>query len=78
MVVALALIVGAAGLVVLVVMFVSLARQATRLAGALADFERAVRPVLDEIRTDSTRAQTRMERMQERRSRMASAKARRG
>jgi hypothetical protein len=77
MVVAVALIVGAAGLVVLVVMLVSLVRQTMRVAGAVSEFERAVRPVLEEISADSARSQARMQGFVERRSRMARAKARR-
>jgi hypothetical protein len=76
MVVADAIVVGAAGLVVLVVMFISLLRQSLRLARAVTDFQRAVRPVLEEIRVDSARAQSRLARISER-SRLA-AKPRRG
>lgn len=78
MVVAIAIVVGAAGLVVLVVMLVSLVRQSMRLAGTIADFERAVRPILEEIRADSERAQSRMERLAERSSRLSASKPRRG
>jgi len=78
MVVAIAIIVAAAGLVVLVVMLISLGRQTIRLAGAVGDFERAVRPVLDEIQSDAARAQSRVDRLSERRSRRSATRARRG
>lgn len=78
MVLGIAIIVGAASLVVLVVMLIFLARQSIRLAGAVTDFERAVRPVLDEIRADSDRAQSRLDRLSARRSRMPAAKRGRG
>lgn len=78
MVVAIAIIVGAAGLVVLTVMLISLARQTIRLAGAVGDFERAVRPVLDEIQSDAARAQSRVDRLSERRQRGAAVRTRRG
>lgn len=78
MVVAVSIIVGAAGLVILVVLLISLARQLGRLTRSVTDFERAVRPVLEEIRTDSVRAQSRLNAISERRSRMAAAKSRRG
>jgi hypothetical protein len=78
MVVAVAIIVGAAGLAVLVVMLISLLRQTIRVAGAVSEFERAVRPVLEEIRADSDRAQSRVQAMAEQRSRIARAKTRRG
>ncbi|HET6770750.1 MAG TPA: hypothetical protein VFH75_03820 [Actinomycetota bacterium] len=78
MVVAIAIVVGAAGLVVLVVMLISLVRQSMRLAGAMADFERAVRPILEEIRADSERAQSRLEHLAERRSLTSASRPRRG
>lgn len=78
MVVAIAIIVGAAGLVVLVVMLISLGRQTIRLARAVGDFERAVRPVLDDIQSDAARAQSRVDRLAERRQRRAAVTARRG
>jgi len=78
MVVAIAIIVAAAGLVVLAVMLISLGRQTIRLAGAVGDFERAVRPVLDEIQSDAARAQSRVDRLSERRSRRSATRARRG
>lgn len=78
MVLAVSIIVGAAGLVILVVLLISLARQLGRLTRSVTDFERAVRPVLEEIRTDSVRAQSRLNAISERRSRMAAAKSRRG
>ena len=78
MVVTIAIIVGAAGLVVLTVMLISLGRQTIRLAGAVGDFERAVRPVLDEIQSDAARAQLRVDRLSQRRSRRSAAGARRG
>lgn len=78
MVVAIAIIVAAAGLVVLAVMLISLGRQTLRLAGAVGDFERAVRPVLDEIQGDAARAQLRVDRLSERRQRRAAAGAKRG
>lgn len=78
MVVAIAIIVGAAGLVVLTVMLISLARQTIRLAGAVGDFERAVGPVLDEIQSDAARAQSRVDRLSERRQRRAAVRTRRG
>ena len=78
MALAVAIIVGAAGLVVLVVLLISLVRQSMRLAGAVTDFEQAVRPVLEEIRADSGRAQSRLNGLAERRSRMSAAKPTRG
>lgn len=78
MVVAIAIIVGAAGLVVLTVMLISLARQTIRLAGAVGDFERAVRPVLDEIQSGAARAQSRADRLSERGRRPTALKASRG
>lgn len=67
MVVAIAIVVAVAGLGVLIVMLISLTRQTLRLAGAMAEFEQAVRPVMDEIRADADRAQSRMGRLSERR-----------
>ncbi|HZA27557.1 MAG TPA: hypothetical protein VE915_07945 [Actinomycetota bacterium] len=78
MVLAVAITVGAAGLVVLVVMLISLFRQSMRLAGAVTDFQRAVGPVLEEIRAESGRAQSRLARLSERRTPRSSAKPRRG
>lgn len=78
MVVAIAIIVAAAGLVVLAVMLISLGRQTIRLAGAVGDFERAARPVLDEIQSDAARAQSRVDRLSERRSRRSATRTRRG
>lgn len=78
MAVAVAIIVGAAGLVVLVVMLISLARQSMRLARAVTDFGHAVRPVLEDIRADSERAQSRLNHLSERRSRTSTAQPRRG
>lgn len=77
MAVAIAIIVGAAGLVVLVVLLITLVRQSMRLAGAVRDFDQSVRPVLEEIRADSGRAQSRLNGLSERRSRISAAKHRR-
>jgi hypothetical protein len=78
MVIPIAIIVGAAGLVVLVVMLISLVRQSLRVAGAVTEFERAVRPVLEEIRADSGRAQSRLDRLSKRRPGMSAPKHGRG
>jgi hypothetical protein len=78
MVIAIAIIVAAAGLVVLAVMFISLGRQTIRLAGAVGDFQRAVRPVLDEIQRDAARAQSRADRLSQRRQGRAAVTSRRG
>ena len=62
----------------LVVLLISLVRQSMRLARAVTDFGHAVRPVLEEIRADSDRAQSRLNGLAERRSRMSAARPRHG
>ncbi len=64
MVTAVLVAVAASTLVVLVVMLVSLSRQVVRLAGAVADFQQQVQPILEEIRRESERAGGRMEGLQ--------------
>ncbi len=59
-----------ASLVVLVVAVISLARQTTRLASSLAEFQGEMQPILDAIRGDADRAASHLERL---RTREASA-----
>lgn len=52
---------GAATVVLLIVVVVSLAKQTARLARSLQEFQRETRPVLEEIQRGADRAGTRLE-----------------
>lgn len=64
MLVAILVALGLATLAVLVIAAVSLARQGSRLASSIADFQRELRPVLEELRADSDRMGSRLEALQ--------------
>jgi len=77
MVVAVVVSLAAGGLVVLIVMVVSLARQAGRLAGAIREFERATQPVLQEIRNATRHAESQLHGISKRRPPKGAERARR-
>jgi hypothetical protein len=78
MVVAVAISLAAAGLVVLFVMVVSLARQTVRVARAVSDFNQAMRPALDEIRTATRHAESQLQGISKRPPGRGADKPRRG
>ena len=59
--------IGAATLVILVVLVISLFRQVRRLSGALREFSAEVTPALQDIQREGDRAQVLAERIEERR-----------
>jgi hypothetical protein len=58
--------IGAATLVILAVMVISLFRQVRRLSGALQDFSKDVTPALQDIQREGDRAQVLAERIEQR------------
>ena len=58
--------IGAATLVILVVLVISLFRQVRRLSGALKDFSSEVTPALEDIQREGDRAQVLAERIERR------------
>jgi cell division protein FtsL len=76
MVVAVAVSLVAAGLVVLIVMIVSLARQTVRVAGAITDLERQAQPVLKEIRDATRHAESQLHGISKRRPPRGTERAR--
>lgn len=60
--------VGAATLLILVALVVSLVRQIAGLAGALAQFQEELQPILEDIQRDADRAGLRMQSLRERRT----------
>ncbi|HEX9823729.1 MAG TPA: hypothetical protein VGB51_04960 [Actinomycetota bacterium] len=64
MLVAVLVALGLATLAVLVIAAISLARQGSRLAASIADFQRELRPLLEEIRADADRMESRLEGLQ--------------
>jgi F0F1-type ATP synthase membrane subunit b/b' len=58
--------IGAATLVIMVVMVISLFRQVRRLSGALQDFSNDVTPALEDIQREGDRAQVLAERIEQR------------
>jgi predicted PurR-regulated permease PerM len=75
MVIAVVVSLAAAGLVVLIVMVVSLARQTVRLAGAIREYERATQPVLEEIRNATRHAESQLHGISKRRPPRGAEKA---
>ncbi|MDQ3990906.1 MAG: hypothetical protein M3245_01170, partial [Actinomycetota bacterium] len=61
---------------VLAVMIVSLARHARRLAGAVADLDRAVQPLVTDIRAGAERASVHARRIEEERERVVELRRR--
>jgi F0F1-type ATP synthase membrane subunit b/b' len=59
--------IGAATLVILVVLVISLFRQVRRLSGALKEFSAEVTPALEDIQREGDRAQVLAERIERRR-----------
>ena len=55
---------GLATLAVLVVTAISLAKQGARLASSVAAFQKEVRPLLEQIRSDADRVGDRLEKLQ--------------
>lgn len=64
MLVAVLVALGLATLAVLVIAAVSLARQGSRLASSIAEFQRELRPLLEELRADADRMGSRLEALQ--------------
>lgn len=64
MLVAILVALGLATLAVLVVAAISLAKQGTRLAASITEFQREMRPLLEEIQADANRVGGRLDELQ--------------
>lgn len=76
MVVAVAVAVGVAALVVLVVLLISFVRHAARLSRAASDLQRAMRPALEEMRRDAESARPAVERIRKQKDEIAARRRR--